>query len=113
MVGAWQEPAPLQVAAGVNVEPVQLAAAQRVPAGAGVQVPRLPGVEHERQDPPVQAELQQTPPTQKPLTQPAFAVQVVPSAPAGTQVPLLEHWEPATQSALVVHAVLQAVAPQV
>jgi hypothetical protein len=113
MVGAWQSPAPSQVAAGENVEPEQLAALQSVPTGAGVQVPREPGVEHERQDPPVQAELQQMPPTQNPLAQPAFVAQAAPSAPALTHVPLLEHWAPAAQSALVVHAVLHAVAPHV
>jgi hypothetical protein len=102
----------LQVAAGENVEPEQLAALQRVPTGAGVQVPREPGVEHERQAPPVQAELQQIPPTQKPLAQLAPVVQEAPSDARGTQVPLLEHWSPVAQSAALVQAVLQDAAPQ-
>jgi hypothetical protein len=75
------------------------------PSGTLVQVPTLPVTEHDLQVP-VQAELQQTPPTQNAELHSAFAPQV---APSGFLPQLmLTHEFGDTQSVLVVQVVAQA-----
>ena len=86
---AWQEPAPLQVAAGVKTAAVQLAAPHTVPAGAEVQVPTVPAPAQETQAP-VQALLQQTPPAQKPLAHWTLLVQAAPSDAGATHPPFTQ-----------------------
>jgi hypothetical protein len=80
-----------------------------VPAAAAEQVPTLPTAVHVWQVP-VQAVLQQTPSTQLPLVQSAFAAQAVPFASWATQTPAEQKY-PATQSVLAVHEVTQAETP--
>ena len=63
----------------MKVDPLQLAAAQVVPAGDAWQVPALPATLHEAQVPQLAVE-QHTPSTQLPLAQSAEAAQVAPSA---------------------------------
>jgi hypothetical protein len=75
------------MAALLNMLPEQFAGPHVRPAGVGLHVPIAPAFVQVTHGPPVQALLQQTPPTQKPLWQPALVVQADPSAPPDTQVP--------------------------
>ena len=84
-------PAPLHVAALFSVLlPEQLVGPQVVPALVGAQMPTDPAFVHETHGPPVQALLQQTPATQKPLWQPALLAQAAPSGAAETHAPLTQ-----------------------
>jgi hypothetical protein len=79
----------------LNMLPEQAGAPQVVPAGAGVHVPTEPALLQLTQGPPVQALLQQTPPTQKPLWQPALLAHAAPSGAARCPA----HWRAASSSA--------------
>jgi len=108
-----QAPAPLQTPV---VPQLELGIAWHWPAGSaaplatGAQVPCLPATAHELQLPQL-AEPQQTPSVQWPLPQVALVVHAVPLGARLVQIPA---WQVSTvaQSALVVHAVRQALAPQ-
>jgi len=80
------------------------------PLGTGVQVPCFPATAHELQLPQL-VDPQQTPSVQCPLAQLLSAAHAVPLGARLVQVP---DWQvsPAAQSALVMHAVRQALAPQ-
>jgi len=108
-----QAPAPLQTPVVPQLEAGiawQFAAGSAPPLGTGVQVPCLPATAHELQLPQLD-DPQQTPSVQWPLAQALSAVQAVPLGERSVQIP---DWQvsPAAQSALVVHAVRQALAPQ-
>jgi len=139
-VAVWQVPVPLHVRADVTVDPVQVAAAHCVPApyrrhaplplhmpsvlqlaaprsahwfsGSApaatlVHTPTVPAIAHDWQVPP-HAELQQTPCAQKPDRHSPPTPQATPAA-FWAQLPPMQV-NGATQSALTVHVVRQAVA---
>ena len=81
-------PVPLHELGGTRTDPVQLCAAQTIPAGSGEQVP--PGMRLQATQAPLQALLQQTPSTQKPEAHRLASLQALPfGSPAVlTQLPI-------------------------
>ena len=108
-----QAPAPLQTPvvpqldAGIGLH---WPAGSAPPLGTRVQVPCFPATAQELQLPQLD-DPQQTPSVQWPLAQVLSVVQAV---PLGVRLVQMPDWQvsPAAQSALVVHAVRQALAPQ-
>jgi hypothetical protein len=99
---------PSQVPAHTPVPPQ----ARRAPCGAprtGEQVPRLPGLSHASHWP-VQAALQHTPSTQKPVAHSAEVVHICPGGMRATQRPSRQK-NPLTQSASLRHVVKHSVGP--
>jgi hypothetical protein len=108
---ATHTPDPLHVGAPLKVPPEQLAAPHVVPTGAGLQVPTEPALVHVTHAPPVQALLQQTPLTQKPLWHAALVVQAAPRPAGVTQAPPMQR-APLTHCASPLHDVRQEVFEQ-
>jgi hypothetical protein len=108
-----QAPAPLQTPV---VPQLDAGIAWHCPAGSappvrtGVQVPCFPATAHELQLPQLD-DPQQTPSVQWPLAQLVSAAHAVPLGDRFVQLPA---WQvsPDTQSAVVIHVVRQALAPQ-
>jgi hypothetical protein len=109
-VPAVQLPAPLHVGAGINVVPLQLAAAQTVPAARFRHIPAEPGRLHALQAPHIDE--QQTPSTQNPEPHSADVAHVVPSGLRAAQRPATQTL-PAAQSLSTAQVVRQALAAQV
>jgi hypothetical protein len=108
-----QAPAPSQKPSSPQVDGsvAEHSARGSVPASAALHVPRL-FVAAQVWQLPVQAVLQQTPSTQKPLAQSAVAAQAVPLISCGTQTPAAQ-WDPAVQSAFEPQVTAQELAPHV
>ena len=106
-----QAPAPSQVPSSPQVDGLLAPHSSRglVPGSAALHVPRL-FVAAQVLQLPVQAVLQQTPSTQKPLPQSPATAQAVPFASRGTQVPAAQ-WVPAVQSAFEPHVAAHPEAP--
>ena len=108
-----QAPAPLQTPVVPQLDAgiaLHWPAGSVPPLGTGLQVPCFPATAQELQLPQLD-DPQQTPSVQWPLAQILSAVHAV---PLGERLVQLPDWQvsPAAQSALVVHAVRQAVPPQ-
>jgi len=108
-----QAPAPSQKPSSPHVDGAlaEHSARGSVPASAALHVPRL-FVAAQVWQLPVQAVLQQTPSTQKPLAQSPVTVHAVPLISCGTQAPAAQRY-PAAQSAFEPQVVAQELAPQV
>ena len=111
MLGVQTAPLEQLPVASVSTDPLHIGVTLQLAPVVVEQVPTLP-VRLQAWQAPAQAELQQTPSTQKPLVHAALPLQVAPLL-GRMQVPPMQNWPVAQPVLTPEHMPRQAVAPQV